>query len=95
MNAASIALYVGVHYVKHPGLVSEATRTFEDTQELFLYVENICDSKKKYLGILALLVLFPCLDFSCSFSYHLLYQSLLCYYARGGRENKCHTAGNF
>lgn len=46
MNAASIAPYVGGHYVKHPGLVSEATRTFEDTQELLLYVENICDGKK-------------------------------------------------
>lgn len=72
MNAASIALYVGVHYVKHPGLVSEATRTFEDTQELFLYVENICDSKKNILES------WPCLCFFLALIFLVLLVTIFC-----------------
>lgn len=56
MNATSIALYVGGHYVKHPGLVSEATRTFEDTQEL-LYMWKVFVTVKDF-GILASLMFF-------------------------------------
>lgn len=35
MNAVSIAVYVGVPDVKYLGLISEATRTFEDTEKWF------------------------------------------------------------
>lgn len=61
MNAASVALDVGVYCVKHPDWVSEATRTFEDTQELH-YMWEMFGTQNSF-GILAFLALFPCIIF--------------------------------